>query len=474
MNRVNASQRCGALTSIEERTWPPQAPPPNTTRPPTPRVSARPSSTSSGAGAICRPRSIRWASTSRPSPSPRPRLKASSPPRRAPSTAAPSASSSCTSPTTRSASGCKQQMEQTPPAPDQAHILTDLIRADLFEQVIQSRYLGTKRFSLEGLTVLIPFLDQVLASSAALGVNTAVLGMSHRGRLNVMTNTIGRSPAEIFARFEDVNPRSVLGGGDVKYHMGATGEYRAPDGSTISLHLVSNPSHLEAVDPVALGRSRAKQTRICELRAIRLPRPGRPRPGAAHHHARRRRLRRPGHPRRMPRPRRAARLRRRRHHPRHRQQPARLHRAAGGVELLALRHRHRQAPAHPHLPRQRGRPRRRRPRRRHRRRVPPPLPLRCRRRSHRLPPPRPQRSRRPHRHPAPPLRRHQGPSAALQALRAAHRRRPRPPRSNACRTSSSKARSRPARARHKTKLATLPDYWSHVPRRPAARPTTTT
>ena len=158
----------------------------------------------------------------------------------------------------------QQQMEQTPPVPDQARVLSDLIRADLFEQVIQSRYLGTKRFSLEGLTALIPFLDTVLATSAVLGVNTAVLGMSHRGRLNVMTNTIGRSPAEIFARFEDVNPRSVLGGGDVKYHMGATGEYRAPNGSTISMHLVSNPSHLEAVDPVALGRSRAKQTRICD------------------------------------------------------------------------------------------------------------------------------------------------------------------------------------------------------------------
>jgi 2-oxoglutarate dehydrogenase E1 component len=156
------------------------------------------------------------------------------------------------------------QMEQTPPAPDQAHILSDLIRADIFEQTIQSRYLGTKRFSLEGLTVLIPFLDSVLASSSTLGVTAAVLAMSHRGRLNVMTNIIGRSPADIFARFEDVNPRSVLGGGDVKYHMGATGEYRAPDGNTLSLHLVSNPSHLEAVDPVALGRSRAKQTRICE------------------------------------------------------------------------------------------------------------------------------------------------------------------------------------------------------------------
>jgi len=158
----------------------------------------------------------------------------------------------------------QQQMEQAPPTPDQTRILSGLVRADLFEQTIQSRYLGTKRFSLEGLTVLVPFLDQLLASSSALGVNTAVIGMSHRGRLNVMANTIGRSPVDIFARFEDVNPRSVLGGGDVKYHMGATGEYRSPDGSVIGMHLVSNPSHLEAVDPVALGRSRAKQTRICE------------------------------------------------------------------------------------------------------------------------------------------------------------------------------------------------------------------
>ena len=158
----------------------------------------------------------------------------------------------------------QEQMEQAPQTPDHGRILSDLIRADIFEQVIQSRYLGTKRFSLEGLTVLIPFLNRLLESSAALGVNTSVLAMSHRGRLNVMTNIIGRSPAEIFARFEDVNPRSVLGGGDVKYHMGATGEFRSSGGKSISLHLVSNPSHLEAVDPVAMGRARAKETRIGE------------------------------------------------------------------------------------------------------------------------------------------------------------------------------------------------------------------
>ena len=152
-------------------------------------------------------------------------------------------------------------------------ILTQLIRADLFEQVIQSRYLGTKRFSLEGLTVLIPFLDRVLAVSADLGVTKSVIGMSHRGRLNVMTNTIGRKASEIFAEFEDVDPRSVMGGGDVKYHIGATGEYHSPrTDETIALHLASNPSHLEAVDPVVHGprprqagthRQRRQESRCC-------------------------------------------------------------------------------------------------------------------------------------------------------------------------------------------------------------------
>ena len=158
----------------------------------------------------------------------------------------------------------EERMEQVPVRSGQAHILTQLIRADLFEQVIQSRYLGTKRFSLEGLTALIPFLDAVFGQSSANGVTKVVLAMSHRGRLNVMTNTIGRAPEEIFTKFEDVDPRSTLGGGDVKYHMGATGTYRSPEGKEIALHLVSNPSHLEAVDPVAIGRARAKQTRLGE------------------------------------------------------------------------------------------------------------------------------------------------------------------------------------------------------------------
>jgi 2-oxoglutarate dehydrogenase E1 component len=156
----------------------------------------------------------------------------------------------------------QEQIEQPAPRPDQKHILTKLIRADLFEQVIQQRYLGTKRFSLEGLTVLIPFLDQVFATASSAGVARSLLAMAHRGRLNVMSNTIGRAPSEIFAKFEDVDPRSTLGGGDVKYHMGATGEYTSPNGQTVALHLASNPSHLEAVNPVVMGRARAYQVRI--------------------------------------------------------------------------------------------------------------------------------------------------------------------------------------------------------------------
>ncbi len=155
-------------------------------------------------------------------------------------------------------------MEQTTPAPDQRQILERLIQADLFEQVIQSRYLGTKRFSLEGVTVLIPFFDEILNRAAEHGAIKSVVGMSHRGRLNVMANTFGKSAADIFSKFEDANPRSILGGGDVKYHVGATGEFLPRSGGKIGMHLVSNPSHLEAVDPVAMGRARAQQVRLGE------------------------------------------------------------------------------------------------------------------------------------------------------------------------------------------------------------------
>ena len=144
---------------------------------------------------------------------------------------------------------------------NQPKVLDRLIRADLFEQVLQSRYLGSKRFSLEGNTALIPLLDSVLDAAGELGGVDSVMAMSHRGRLNVMTHIVSKAMHDVVAGFEDVDPRSVLGAGDVKYHVGATGVYTTAAGKKLNVHLVSNPSHLEAVDPVAMGRVRAKQTR---------------------------------------------------------------------------------------------------------------------------------------------------------------------------------------------------------------------
>ncbi|MBI2816052.1 MAG: 2-oxoglutarate dehydrogenase E1 component [Acidobacteria bacterium] len=157
-----------------------------------------------------------------------------------------------------------QRMESDPPAPDRQRILELLARATIFEQHVHARYPGTKRFSLEGMTAAIPALDAALEQSAELGAEQCILGMTHRGRLNVMVHIVRRPVADVLARFEDVDPRSVLGSGDVKYHLGATGEYVTQSGHTIGIHLVSNPSHLEAVDPVAMGRARAKQVRMGE------------------------------------------------------------------------------------------------------------------------------------------------------------------------------------------------------------------
>jgi len=153
------------------------------------------------------------------------------------------------------------RMEQETPEPDRMCILDLLIRAEIFEQVLQTRYLGTKRYSLEGECALLPLLDSILSAAAEHGATKGMLAMSHRGRLNVMVHTVGRAAAEVFARFEDVDPRSTMGSGDVKYHMGATGDFHAANGQDVSIHLVSNPSHLEAVDPVLMGRTRAKQMR---------------------------------------------------------------------------------------------------------------------------------------------------------------------------------------------------------------------
>jgi 2-oxoglutarate dehydrogenase E1 component len=154
-----------------------------------------------------------------------------------------------------------EQMEAADSKVDQKKILERLVRADLFEQILQSRYLGSKRFSLEGNTSLIPLLDSILDAAGELGGVDSLMAMSHRGRLNVMAHIACKPVHDVVAGFEDVDPRSVLGAGDVKYHVGATGVYSTISGKKINIHLVSNPSHLEAVDPVAMGRARAKQTR---------------------------------------------------------------------------------------------------------------------------------------------------------------------------------------------------------------------
>ncbi|HTK80774.1 MAG TPA: 2-oxoglutarate dehydrogenase E1 component [Bacteroidota bacterium] len=158
----------------------------------------------------------------------------------------------------------QERMETTYEPAHQHEILERLIRADVLEQILHARYPGTKRFSLEGVDAVIPLLDEILERAMENGAVESVMGMSHRGRLNVMVQVIGKKPSEIFAGFEDVDPRSILGGGDVKYHMGATGEYVGREGKKMTVRLSSNPSHLEAVDPVVLGRARAKQTRAGE------------------------------------------------------------------------------------------------------------------------------------------------------------------------------------------------------------------
>ena len=143
----------------------------------------------------------------------------------------------------------------------QLRILTRLTDAIVFEQFIRKKFVGAKSFSLEGGETLIPMLDLAIEKASELGVDQIVMGMAHRGRLNVLANIIGKSPREIFREFEDKDPDLYLGGGDVKYHMGYSSDYMTAAGRRVHLSLCFNPSHLEFVNPVALGRVRAKQDR---------------------------------------------------------------------------------------------------------------------------------------------------------------------------------------------------------------------
>ncbi|MGE3807658.1 MAG: thiamine pyrophosphate-dependent enzyme, partial [Gemmataceae bacterium] len=138
-------------------------------------------------------------------------------------------------------------------------ILMNLHYTELFERFLQARYIGQKRFSLEGAETLIPMLDALIERAGDQGVREIVFGMAHRGRLNVLANIIGKPYQEIFAEFEDVKPLDLFGDGDVKYHLGFSGKRATVGGAQIHLSLTPNPSHLESVDPVVAGRVRAKQ-----------------------------------------------------------------------------------------------------------------------------------------------------------------------------------------------------------------------
>ncbi len=143
---------------------------------------------------------------------------------------------------------------------EQAHILDRLNAAEVFERFLHSRYVGQKRFGLEGAESAIVILDAVLDEAVHEGVHEAVMGMAHRGRLNVLANIVGKSYGEIFEEFEgNLDPDSVQGSGDVKYHKGASGTFVSETGGSIPVTMASNPSHLEAVDPVVVGMARAKQ-----------------------------------------------------------------------------------------------------------------------------------------------------------------------------------------------------------------------
>ncbi|MGD8412905.1 MAG: 2-oxoglutarate dehydrogenase E1 component [Candidatus Latescibacterota bacterium] len=144
---------------------------------------------------------------------------------------------------------------------DDKWILARLMESELFERFLHSRYVGSKRFSIDGVAGLIPLLDSVLNTAAQSGADFLYIAMSHRGRINVMKNIVNIPTEYIFASMEDVDPRSVLGAGDVKYHMGATGSYVTQDDHPVEIHLATNPSHLEAVDSVVMGRTRARQDR---------------------------------------------------------------------------------------------------------------------------------------------------------------------------------------------------------------------
>ncbi len=144
---------------------------------------------------------------------------------------------------------------------EQLRILTKLTDAEIFEQFIHKKFIGAKRFSLEGAESLIPLLDLAVETAGEHGVREVVIGMAHRGRLNVLANILGKPAQQIFREFDDQHGDQMLGRGDVKYHLGHSSDRVTANGNRVHLSLAFNPSHLEFVTPVVTGRVRAKQDR---------------------------------------------------------------------------------------------------------------------------------------------------------------------------------------------------------------------
>ena len=150
-----------------------------------------------------------------------------------------------------------------PTKDEKYRILERLNAAESFEKFLATKYVGTKRFGIEGAESAIPILDEILSHAADDGLDSAILGMAHRGRLNVLSNIMGKDYEAIFSEFEGhLDPSSVQGSGDVKYHLGTKGKYVSPSGADIKIELAANPSHLETVNPIVMGMVRAKQDQI--------------------------------------------------------------------------------------------------------------------------------------------------------------------------------------------------------------------
>ncbi len=148
---------------------------------------------------------------------------------------------------------------------EQVRILTRLTDAVIFEEFIRKKFLGGKSFSLEGAESLIPLLDLAIEHAGVSGVDEIVIGMAHRGRLNVLANIMGKHPRQIFREFADLDSDLYVGRGDVKYHLGYSSDWKTVSGKNVHLSLCFNPSHLEFVNPVALGRMRAKMDRAQDV-----------------------------------------------------------------------------------------------------------------------------------------------------------------------------------------------------------------